>query len=285
MYARTAIWTLLSLAFGLTGCVAHSKVSVPASNISGNWHIVGAHSMSQFPLVAFAVGVSGNTVYGNGDIGVNCSQGSSALGASAIAASVAVTGQVASDGSFQMSNAAEPSDTIQISIEGTLPKDGATTWNGHFTLANAASQTGCLFSYSEDFTATSYSPLTGTYSGTITGPKLTSGLNITISVSQGQPTISTNVPLSNLGVTIPLSGSVNVTGSSCYSSTTAAAAAASSIAGDGFGLIFPMDDGSTLTVQGWFADPTESTWQVQTTHTAMGACSVEAGSGTLTRQP
>lgn len=280
MDARIGVWTLLSFVFGMAACGGHSNTTNPVSNIDGNWHIVGAHSIPQFPFVALAVGASGNTIYASGDVGVNCSQLSAAIGGT-----MYLTGQVASDGSFQMSNAASPVDTIQLTVEGKIPPTGATTWNGHFTLANAASQTGCLFNNSGDFTATAYAPFTGTYAGTVTSPSIPSpGVSITLSVVQGEPTFSAQPPLGTQDFTIPLTGSATVSGSSCYTAGSATAASGSLIRGDAFGLAFPMSDGSTLRLTGWFTDATESSLLVQFEQSSVGSCSVRAGAGTLIRQ-
>lgn len=266
----------------LTSCVQPTHSSSAA--LEGNWHIAGQLGnaplqLVQSPLIAFSMGVSGSTVYANGSIDVTCTNGG------AIGGSMYLTGSIASDGTFTLTNASEPLDSIQITIHGKVPAGGATAWSGSYTLANA-SDTSCAFNQSSSFVATLYPPLNGTYSGTITGPGYGSGITVTVQISQGQFT-SASAPRSSAPTFfIPLSSSISVVGSSSYTSGSTSAMGmpmlTDGVAGNYFGLDYTMNDGTSLFLVGWFSDSSESTLQVQldsglSTSTISNIC-------TLTRQ-
>jgi hypothetical protein len=268
---------LLLSSLCLTSCVQNAPKSFAA--INGNWHIAGGENSSQYPLLTLALGVDGNLIYGHGSVGVNCSSAGSSIGGS-----LSVTGQVASDGTFELTNASSLG-SIQVAIRGRVPADGSTTWAGSFTLTNAASQTLCTFDVQRDFVATAYPLLNGTYAGTITGRGVGSGMSIVTQVAEGAfaslPRLSPNPPL----YFTPLSATIIVSGSPCFTTGTTAATSLSEIAGDYFVLNYTMNDGSTLSIDGFFTDPSESILQVRPWFVNGGKCDGISGSGnTLTRQ-
>src|SRR5208283_3294491 len=178
MYVRRVL--LASLLFSclfLTSCVKNTGSSnTPAPSytaVDGNWHITGEQGtgpaglpLAESPFLAFDLGVIGNTVYANGVVEVNCTT------AAAEGNGLSLSSQIASDGTFTLSNSSVPLDSIQLTIQGKIPDTGATTWSGNYTVVNANPPTGCIFNDSNSFVATPYPPLDGTYAGTITGPGL-----------------------------------------------------------------------------------------------------------------
>jgi hypothetical protein len=273
---------LLLSCLGVTSCIQISRQ--PSSALNGNWHISGAPSsrgplqipLQQSPLLTFAIGVIGETVNASGSVGINCSNSSSLGGGTTL------TGRVAADGTFQMSNAAQPVDTIQIAIQGKVPADRETTWTGSYTVTNAVPATGCSFNATGNFVASRYPPLNGTYSGMITGQGLGTGVKVTAQISQGVFT-SANLPKSGratyftpLNSTMEVSGSATLTSGSTESE---AASGESSIAGDGFILNYKMNDGSMLALSGWFGESSQSTL-----HVNLFNFNGIVGSGTLTLQ-
>jgi hypothetical protein len=274
---------LLLMSIGLTSCGRIIQASYAA--LDGNWHIAGEQGNQilpplQSPLLTFAIGGSGDTVYANGNVGVICSSGSSAIGGG-----VELTGQIASDGTFLLSNSAFPLDSIQITIQGKVPAPGSTTWSGSYTVTNGPTAIGCSFNLSGDFVASLYPPLDGTYSGTITGQGLGSGITVTTQITQGTFTSITLSPSARTIYFIPLTATITVSGSSSYTTGTTTASqllpGSSSIGGNSFALTFLMNNGSTLTLSGWFSDPSESTLQIEGPLSSSGSV---FGSGTLTRQ-
>lgn len=276
--------SLLFLSIGLTSCAR--IISSSDSPLDGNWHIAGEEGNRilpplQSPLLTFAIGVSGNSIYANGNVGVICSSGTGAEGGS-----MQLTGQIASDGTFLMSNSNEPLDSIQITIQGKVPAPGSTTWSGNYTVTSGSTAVvGCTFNLSGNFVASLYPPLNGTYSGTITGQGLGSGITVTTEITQGAFTSAKFSPSAPSFYFIPLSATISVSGSSSF--TTGATTAiqllpgSSSVGGNAFELTFLMNNGSTLTLFGWFSDPSESTLQIEGPLSTSGNL---FGSGTLTRQ-
>ncbi len=266
--------------FGLTSCVQPPLKSYAA--INGILHISGTEGTFGFlpvqsPLLTFAIGVIGNNIYASGDAGVNCSNGG------AIGGSMSLTGQIATDGTFLLSNSAVPLDSIQITINGTIPAEGATTWSGSYTVTNAASETSCSFNASSDFVADLYPSLNGTYSGTLTGSGLGSGITVTTQITQGAFTSATLAPSMPLMFFTPLSATITVSGSPNLTSGTTNSsqiqAGSSRVTGDLFALTFLMNDGSKLNLSGAITDSAGTSLQVVST-----PFSGINGSGTLTRQ-
>jgi hypothetical protein len=282
---RLSLLVLLPATLCLTSCVQNATKSYTA--IDGNWHIAGAQDLMPRPLLTLAIGANGNAIYAYGDVGVNCANNGGGVGGS-----LSLTGQVASDGSFLMSNSAFPLNTIQVSVKGKVPAEGSTTWTGSYTITNAANQTQCSFNDSSSFVATAYPPLDGTYTGTIAGSNSAPNLTISTQISQGAATFTqTSSPSMQQGFRIPLSGSIAVTGSPCFTSgttTTGATGAPSlpvegSIGGETFSLNYIMNDGSQLQLQGYLADSSETTLEVQIAMVFGGKCSgIIPGSGDTT---
>ncbi len=287
---RVLLASLLFSCLFLTSCAkgnGNSNTAPSYTAIEGNWHIAGESgsdlfTLAQSPLLTLSIGVSGNAIYASSTVGVTCSSGAEIGGGSGMS----LTGQIASDGTFMLSNSAEPLDSIQVTIKGTAPADGATTWTGSYTVVNAATETSCLFNNSATFTATSYSPLDGTYAGTITGPNLGSGWTVSVQMSQGA---LTSAPLSSNSSTLvyftPLTSTITIGGSSTLTSGTTTAnplAWASAISGNSFIVNYIMNDGSTLALDGWFTDSSESTLQVEIS--SFGGSIGASNICTLTRQ-
>jgi hypothetical protein len=82
-----------------------------------------------------------------------------------------------------------------------------------------------------------------------------------------------------------------VSGSSCFKSgTTTASSEAkqvnnpSAVSGDQYFLNFLMDDGSTLILDGFYADPSEATLKLDTFSVKNGNCSGTFNWGVLTKE-
>jgi len=255
-----------------------------SSPLNGNWQIAGTAFFQPYPLLTLALVVSGNTVYGSGDVGVNCASGGAGLGGS-----LSVTGQIGSDGTFVLANSDAPADTIQVTIQGKVPAAGSKSWAGSFTITNLATSNLCTFDVSSDFVATAYPPLDGSYEGTLAGQNVGSGSGITAAtqITQGAVTsFSRPSPLAPIYY-IPLSAFITVSGSPCFTSGTSKPPTIdflNSISGNSFQLSYTMNDGSTLLVSGWFTDSSESTLQLEVATVIGGQCQGASYSGTLTRQ-
>jgi hypothetical protein len=287
---------LLLFLFGF--CIASLAQDAPKtySALNGMWHITGARDPRQHPFLALSFAVNGDTVYGSGSLELTCSNKSGVVGTG-----VFVTGKIAQDGSFLLtSTKGEARIGQQVSIKGKVPAEGATTWAGSLTIvyATARPRPDCEFRLSRDFVATPYPALSGTYTGTITGPDLGGELTVSLKITQGQVTADDTFgpnesarpdepsPALERFYT-PLNATITVSG---YRSFTAEAVAvnrhkgANQIDGDRFRLEFPLEDGSTLTLNGWYPKISESTLVVVYNTLVNGRFTKEEGSGKFTRQ-
>jgi hypothetical protein len=277
--------SLLLSTLCLTSCVQNSPISNTV--IQGNWNLVGEENPSQYPLLNLTLVASGDSLYGSGNIGVGCLSSSDV-----IREGFSFSGQIASDGTFVLTNSSL--DSLQVAIRGRVPAAGSKTWAGNFSITSAPAQTSCIVDDSGEFVASVYPALNGTYAGTITGQGFGSGITVSTQVSQGSLS-STPVPGEGALVTpfyIPLNTTVTVSGSPCFSAGTNAPLTMppSTLSGDSFLLSYVMNDGSNLQLSGWFTDPSESTLHVQIAGVigvagiTGGNCGGAFGSGTLIRQ-
>jgi len=248
--------------------------------LQGNWYLFGQNSFASgdstsASYIGLAIGVSGNTIYASGDASVNCSQPGSGIGGG-----ISAIGEIAADGTFTLTDTSNTLNSIQYTIRGTVPLNGSATWQGTYSLFNSASTIGCTFNQSGEFTATAYAAFRGNYTGTLAGPH--NGGPVVFQVSQGEPSFSFVGPFNSPVFSIPLSGTITVSGSPCFTSGTFTNTG--SISGDSFNISISMNDGSTLRAFGWLADPSEGALKFEGT-IENGLCSQQSLGGTLYLQP
>lgn len=277
---RVFLALLLPSSLLLSSCDGRLLSFSNDASLGGNWHLVGQNAFLgnplQGPFLSLALDASGGTLYAEGDAFVPCSQGGG------IGGSIGATAQIASDGTFVLTNSADPIDSIHFTITGSAPAPGATAWQGTYMLVNN-SNTNCVFNLSGSFTATAYPPFDGTYAGAITGSGLGTGVSITLKVSQGAPTLE--MAGGRTHFYIPLNSTIAVSGSPCFTTGTTASNWPSGVAGDNFNLYYTMNDGSTVEVLGWFNGQTETTLEPANVLVFNGTCASANGSGTFTLQP
>jgi hypothetical protein len=225
-------------------------------------------------LLTLSIEVNGNAIYGKGSVGANCSNGTPEW------TLLYFSGTIASDGSFKLTNSTDPLGIFQVTIAGNVPANGTTAWSGNYTMTNLPTQASCNFNTTSSFTAAAYSPMNGTYAGTITH-EMPDPVGFSTQISQGTSTESAS------GATnyyIPLSATATVSGNPCFTTGTTAANMMSSVSGNSFTLTYTMDDGSTLYVSGVFSDADETALQILGANVVGGNCSGEYVMGTLTGQ-
>ena len=190
----------------------------------------------------------------------------------------AVTGTVASDGSFTVStpNLGGIANFTTLSVSGAVPTTAGASWSGTYTLA--ASEPGCSFNQTGSFTATAVQDVTGTYAGTGTvlvtsGSGIPANAPVTVSVAlqQGAPLYTP------IGTTtssrVGLKGSIQISGFSCFSKGNSSTSAASEVVGGPLSANFVMDDGSTLMMVGSIDDVATSRLDVDFFQVIGGSCS------------
>jgi hypothetical protein len=267
------------------------------SALNGIWHIAGARGPSHFPFLALSIAVNGDTVYGTGSLEVTCSN----RRGSGQGTTVSVIGNIAGDGSFLLTNTkGEARFAPQVSIRGRIPAGEERTWGGSLTIATVTAWPDCAFRDSRDFVATPYPTLSGTYTGTINGPDLGAGLTISLQITQTQVVADDAFrsddaarpdelsPSMEPPFYTPLNATIAVSG---YRRFTAEAVAtkthmwwADRVAGDGFSLEFPVEDGSTVALAGHYTKLSGSTLEVLYGRFVNGKPTKEIGSGNLARQ-
>lgn len=276
--AAAGLAALLIASPVLIGCGTSSASNSPIASLNGNWLLAGSRQLKQYPFLTTAVITRGNTIVVQGDFMVGCANSPGG----AVGGSLYLAGQAASDGNFQISETPDSSqiNSIQVSVQGKLPPAGSSTWSGTYSFTDLAGYTSCIVNQTASFTATALPPVNATYGGTLTG----SSGNITVSstITQGTPTSQTT-PIGSVDYLVPLSGTITVTGSPCFTHGTTAPLS-NQIEGDLAALSFTMDDGSQVLFNGFLSIPDETVIYPATFVVFNGKCSQNSYSGTLTRQ-
>jgi hypothetical protein len=264
----------------LTGCgsgASSSSTNAAAPSpaaLTGNWNIVGSRSLQQYPFLSLAVLVDGNLVTASGDFDVLCTSGLAGANGTPF-----LSGPIAANGSFTLNSGVN--NPLQWTITGTAPALGGSTWTGTYTLSTLPAYTGCSLNQSGAFTAASLPLFQGTYTGTLTTlPK--GSLTVSINVSQEAASVTNASPTTSY---FPLSGTITVSGSPCFTSGTSSATPGGNfIEGDFVSMSFNMNDGSQTSLLGYYASPTDSSMDSAEFFVSTGACSPATYTGTLTHQ-
>jgi hypothetical protein len=304
VFRHGAMLMLLMLA-GLAACAQtgtdatpNSLSTISASTLNGNWYIVGNRMKKQFPLLSIYLHVDGTQIIGNGDVQAVCPDnprnGGGSIGGG-------FHGEIAPDGSFTLRNS--PQSTLHVEMSGQAPAEGATSWRGEYTLTGEFSR-GCPgYRQTSSFTAIPLTPLNGTFSGSLTmryfqspppnyaGPK-SNAANLSIAIKQGDDT--SRRLKGGIQFYLPLTGTVEVKGSSCfshgfadpltYSTHGSLPSRFSILRGDASDLWFAMDDESQLHVIAVFAEPGESALSIIDARVIGGNCDHQSFLGTLERR-
>ena len=266
---------VLSLSMLACGSGSSTPISVPAppTTLDGNWGLAGTRTPATYPILSTSLHVQGSQLTGRGTMQIQCS--STAPLSLQVDNSFELSGQVAADGTFTATSSTPrlPALAYTITLSGSSPTAAApNTWTGTYTVTASLPSvnpplavTPCA--YSHTFTATPIAALTGTYSGTVTsllvssGPVLGPNVALSLQVAQQPAAFVNHGALSTYE--LPLTGTLNVTGSTCFSSgSTASAQFPGRITGDIFQLTFLMNDGSQLVLAGNLSDLSASSLSV-----------------------
>ncbi|HEY0307703.1 MAG TPA: hypothetical protein VGB94_06045 [Acidobacteriaceae bacterium] len=281
--------TLLVFCAGLTACGGNPIAPVSSTGyngLTGNWALAGERATNSFPLLSAVIFVNGTDVAALGNFMVPCSNAPSPL-IGAVGGSMGLTGTLAADGTFTLTSLVlpvGPGYSPQITIKGSLPAAGSSTWNGTYSIIVTNSSSTCTANQSGSFTAQAIAPVSGTFAGTL--PLVNGSSLSTASVSthlvQG-PASAPPGSSSTLTNAFPLSGTITIQGVSCFTHGTSIASFTNMIEGDHYGVEFAMDDGSTVLMTGWMTD--FSGKQLKGVFGIIGGnCSGEFVDGTVTLQ-
>jgi hypothetical protein len=269
---------LLIASQALTGCGSGASSSTQAASsvspLTGNWNLLGNRTLQQYPLLSLALVVNGNQITGLGDQLVLCPNLSGGGG------SAYLTGQIAADGTFELSDAGS-NNSFLFSITGTVPPPGSSTWTGTYTLTTSPAYTGCTLNQSAPFTATAFAPLDGIYTGTLiegSTASPTGSVIVSLNVSQGSA-------LPSFPRGLPLTATITVTGFPCFThGANSTLPGGSVVEGDRSAIVFFMDDGSQVGLTGDLASTDASVLSQASLVILSGQCSGSGAFGTLTRQ-
>ena len=270
----------------LGGCGTGIPVAITppvgsASNIAGNWLLYGAfpkavESSTTQPGMAISFDAAGNNLVASAAISTTCGAMGLSFGARFGAA---VTGTVASDGSFTVStpNLGGTTNFTTLSVSGKVPTTAGASWSGTYTLV--ASDPVCSFHQNGSFTAAAVQDVTGTYAGTgtvlvssSTGIPANAPVTVSVALQQGAPLYNPIAPTSTSS-RVGVKGSIQISGFSCFSKGNSSTSTPSEVEGGPLSVNFVMDDGSTLMMVGSIDDVTSSRLDVDFFQVIGGSCS------------
>jgi hypothetical protein len=272
--------------------------SIPSSALNGNWYIAGNRMKKQFPLLSIYLHVDGTQIIGHGWVQAVCLNDARYGGGG----NLSLNGEIAPHGLFTLKTG--PRNTLQVEISGQVPAEGATTWSGEYTLTGDISHECPSYRQTNSFTATPLVALNGTFSGSLkihyfqsapatsTDPE-GSQVHFSITVAQGAAA-SQRLKTGGVHFYLPLTGTIQVKGSSCfshgqadpltYSTHGSVPSRYSTLGGDALDLWFAMDDESQVNVIAVFADPDASALSIINARVIGGKCDHQSFLGTLERK-
>ena len=149
------------------------------------------------------------------------------------------------DGTYTVASATDGYGDV-LNLNGPMPRSGQQSWSGNYSLyaplSDPTTALTCLLKPTASFQAVAITPLSGTYSGSITGNNLSPNATIGVQITQA----ATLAGMAGYDATASLS----VTGSSCFKAGSQVLAGTPVISGDSITLHFKMDDGSQVDFYG-----------------------------------
>jgi hypothetical protein len=270
--------------------------STPSSALNGNWHVAGNRIKKQFPLLSIYLHVDGTQIIGHGWLQAVCPNDPR----NGAGGNLSLNGEIAPDGVFTLRN--NPRSTLHVEISGQAPAEGEITWSGEYTLTGDISHECPSYRQTNSFTATPLAPLNGTFSGSLkthyfqSAPATyteSSQANFNITMAQGAAA-SQKLNTGGVHFYLPITGTIQVKGSSCfskgqadpltYSTHRSGPSRYSTLGGDALDLWFAMDDESQVNVIAVFADPGASALSIINARVIGGKCDHQSFLGTLERK-
>jgi hypothetical protein len=270
--------------------------SIPSSALNGNWYIAGNRMKKQFPLLSTYIHVDGIQIIGHGWMQAVCFNDPR----NGAGGNLSLNGEIGPDGVFTLRN--NPRSTLHVEISGQVPSKGATTWSGEYTLTGDISHECPSYRQTNSFTAIPLAALNGTFSGSLkthyfqSAPATSvesSQANFSITIAQGAAT-SERLKTGGVHFYLPLTGTIQVKGSSCfshgradpltYSTHGSVPSRYSTLGGDALDLWFAMDDEAQVNVIAVFADPGASALSIINARVIGGKCDHQSFLGTLERK-
>jgi hypothetical protein len=277
--------------------------NVALGELNGNWKLAGDRERRVYPMLSVNLAVDGGWIIGAVSYDIVCSDRiDEHFGSDTV-----VVGKVASDGSFTLSpgplasdgrfiSSYAPLEQVAVAIKGVVPVDGAKTWKGTYAFTippykplSSNPYGNCTSPQTGSFLASAYAPVSGTYTGTISGQGFGDDVTVTIKVSQAGPQTASG-PDGQPQLTFPLFpllATISVKGSPCFAhGTSRAPLDGNQLFGNRFDLNFDMDGVAVLMAEGWVSGPDSET--LRDVHFQVGLagskCFNAHATGTLKKQ-
>jgi len=259
---KIASLATLTALVALVGCSLPNSTTTEApttGSLNGNWQLV---------VGSFPVGVVFTTTNGTVSglavmqapvplvcmVGIPCGYPEVFLGGN-------LTGTVDESGNFTLSTSSSYPSTLTLT--GQVSSSRLT---GTFSLT-----VGTLTD-SGTISGTYIQPIDGTYTGVVTSSVTGASINVTAVLTQGS--------IAGSRGTLPLSGTVNFGGYSCFSST--AVSTGSAVLGEGYGLTLVPTNSSGVGAEGTISPDAKT---ITFDYSVFGGgCAFDDGTGTLTLQ-
>jgi len=236
--AGVTLIALLPIAIALISCGAPAR---HAERLNGNWQITGDPTASADPAISVVLYGTGRQISGTAVAVVQCANEPTTRRM----VNLQLNGQVNQDGTYTVASATDGYGDV-LNLNGPMPHSGQQSWSGSYSLyaplSDPTTALTCLLKPTASFQAVAITPLSGTYSGAITGNNLSPDATLAIQIRQA----TTLTGMAGYGATASLS----VTGSSCFKAGSQVLADGTAISGDSITLHFKMDDGSQVDFYG-----------------------------------
>jgi hypothetical protein len=244
--------------------------NVAIGKLNGNWKLAGDRDQKIYPMLSVNLAVDGSWIIGAASYDIVCSN---RIHGHFSSDNNTIIGKVASDGGFTLSlgslasdgrfiSQVTPSDQVVVTVNGVVPSGDANSWKGTYTFTippykplSSNPLGACISPQHGSFVARPYAPLSGTYTGVISGHDFGSNVAVTINVSQSgpqpRPSLDGRPQLTPFPL-FPLSATISVKGSPCFThGTSTAPINGNKISGNLFDLNFDMDGVAVLLLDGW----------------------------------
>jgi len=238
-FRTIAVFALIaSISILLSSCGAPTP---HAERLNGNWQLTGDPVASTEPAISVVLYGSGGQISGTAVAVVQCANEPTTRRM----INLQLNGQENLDGTYTVASATDGYGDV-LNLNGPMPHSGQQSWSGSYSLyaplSDPTTALTCLLKPTASFQAVAITPLSGTYSGPISGNNLSPDATMALQITQA----TTLTGMAGYGATASLS----VTGSSCFKTGSQVLADGTAISGDSITLHFKMDDGSQVDFYG-----------------------------------
>jgi hypothetical protein len=144
-----------------------------AERLNGNWQLTGDPVASTEPAISVVLYGSGGQITGTAVAVLQCANEPTTRRMM----NLQLNGQENLDGTYTVASATDGYGDV-LNLNGPMPHSGQQSWSGSYSLyvplSDSTTALTCLLKPTASFQAVAITPLSGTYSGSITGNNLSS---------------------------------------------------------------------------------------------------------------